>query len=285
MAHTTVPGDRSGALMAADRASSSLFGDVVQPDSLSLFSSTSSNPFALWMLQQDDDLPEDSGIRLVIDQTDETASKDPGITHDSLVLRAEETTTGSISEPVLHIQSPAIRGTFIRSPPDDKTQLGIQLPNISFQFRAIGSARPLCFEIGVRDEAGRRAAIRMSSFQAEPKLYLTQGKKLAGENGEKSIQDEVEALLHLPLTMAAAPSQDETSLTAWQVLTLPLDQLAKRLSDTSLLSHTGPKTSTKRFGSFHSISYVKVYANLRLRRVWCSRHLPDHDLPEFQLFS
>ncbi len=66
--------------MCAKHGSRSLFEDVVQPDSLSLFSSTSSNPFLLWALHQDSDLPEDSGIRLLVDASDEVAPSDPGIT-------------------------------------------------------------------------------------------------------------------------------------------------------------------------------------------------------------
>lgn len=271
--------------MASEHAPRSLFGSIVQPEAISLFSSTSSDPFALWTSHQDTALPEDSGIWLVIDETDKTASNDPDLTHASFVLRSEQTIRGSSSDPVLHIQSPAIRGTFIRSPPDESAELGIELPHLTFQLRAIGGARPFCLEIGIKDDAGRRAAIRVSSFQGEPRLYL--GSCIAAKNAEARTTKDAVALLHLPLTMAAHPDQDETSLTAWQVLTLPLDGLAKHLSDGSLASLAEVDTArrTQQFGRFHSVLYVKVYANIRLRRVWLSRHLPDHDLAEFQLFS
>lgn len=261
--------------MTAEQAPASLFGDFVQPDSLSLFSSTSSDPLALWAAHQDADLPEDSGIRLLIDETDGTAPNDPGITHESFGLRSEDTKKGASSEPVLHIQSPAIRSTFIRSPPSPGTELGLELAHISFQFKAIGRARPFAFEIGVMDDSGRQATIRVSSFQTAPKLYP------AGAAGTA-------AILHLPLTMAAQPGHDDTSLTSWQVLTLGLDRIGGHFSDLSLAarSEVGEERAEKQaFGRFHSISHVKVHANVRLRRVWCSRHLPDHDLPEFQLFS
>ncbi|SJX62129.1 uncharacterized protein SRS1_12978 [Sporisorium reilianum f. sp. reilianum] len=258
--------------MTAASASTSLFAAVVQPESLSLFSSTSSDPLALWALHQDVDLPEDSGIRLVIDDTNVTAPNDPGATHESFIVRSEDVRSGASSEPVLHIQSPAIRNAFIRSPAALGTELGIELPHISFQFKSIGSARPFALEVGIKDESGRRATIRVSSFQTAPKLYP------AGATGTGPV-------LHLPLRQ---PDQDETSLTSWQVLTLDLQQLAGHLNDTSLLASSdteGFRGPEQTFGRFHSITHVKIHANIRLRRVWCSRHLPDHDLPEFQLFS
>ncbi|KAI3481200.1 hypothetical protein L1887_56517 [Cichorium endivia] len=92
-------------------------------------------------------------------------------------------------------------------------------------------------------------------------------------------------LLHLPLTTAPTPDQDEATLTAWQVVTLPLDRIARSLSDTSLLSATPQDSRPSHldpFGEFDSISYVKIHANVRLRRIWCSNSLPDHDLAEFQ---
>ncbi|SPO22227.1 uncharacterized protein UTRI_02235_B [Ustilago trichophora] len=276
--------------MPLDHVSQSLFGDMVQPDSLSLFSSISLDPFALWSLHQDSDLQEDSGIRLLIDATDEVASSDPGITPETFTLRIEETVRGSSSDPVLHIQSPAIRNTFIRSPPIQDTDLSIKLPHVTFQFRSIGSSRPFVFEIGIWDHDGRPGAIRLSSFQTEPRLYFKhfRGKPPASMTDEQQDgSSRTEPLLHLPLEMAANPACDEASLTPWQVVTLPLDKLAKYLSDTSLIPHldTESMRQSRIFGSFHSISYVKVHANMRLRRVWCSKQLPDHDLAEFQVFS
>lgn len=257
--------------MASDHVPQSLFGDVVQPESLSLFSSTSSHPFALWSLHQDSDLQQDSGIRLLNDATDEPVR-------------------GSSSDPVLHIQSPAIRNTFIRSPPIKDTELGIKLPHVTFQFRSIGSSRPFVFEIGIRDDDGRTGTIRLSSFQTEPRLYL----KHLRRRPTASMTDEdydgasrTELLVHLPLELAATPASDETSLTPWQVVTLPLDKLARYLSDTSLITPVDTELlrQSQRFGNFHSISYIKVHANMRLRRVWCSQHLPDHELAEIQVFS
>ncbi|SOV04954.1 uncharacterized protein UDID_02996 [Ustilago sp. UG-2017a] len=276
--------------MASRAAPNSLLGDVVQPESLSLFSSTSSNPFALWALHQDPDLEEDSGIRLLIDSTDVTALHDAGIPVDSFKLRSDEPIRGSCSEPVLHIQSPSIRGTFIRSPPNKDTQLGIKLPYLTFQFRPIGSFRPFLFEVGIIDERHQQARIRVSSFQVEPKLYFkpAQDDRTLNANGQNGVK-KWEQILHLPLTMAAQPTQEQTSLTSWQVLTLPLDQFVKYCSDTCLLGHDRneqeKKSKMQRLGRFEAVSHVKVHANVRLRRVWCSKQLPDHDLAEFQVFS
>lgn len=271
-----------------EREPSSLFGDVVQPDALSLFSSTSSDPFALWALHPDPDLKEDSGICLVQDTTNELASSELGAASGTFQLRTDGTLKGSCSEPVLHIQSPAIRSTFVRSPPSDDIDLGITLSYITFQFKAMGSSKPLLFEIGLRDEHARRGRLRISSFQAEPKLYLSP----STSGSANPIEDQpgsnaVEPILHLPLQMAARPDTDETSFTAWQVVSLPLDRIAQHFSDGLFVANAEKDSIPKSeiFGRFHSISYVKVYANLRLRRVWCSRHLPDHDLSEFQVFA
>lgn len=274
--------------MAPDHASQTLFEDVVQPDALSLFSSTSSQPLALWAVHQDADLPEDSGVRLLVDASNEVALNDPGLTDRSFVLRIETARKGSSSEPVLHIQSPAIRNTSIRCPPENSKKLDIKLAHISFQYKSIGRSRPFSFEVGIKDEEGRGGTIRVSSFQAKPRLHLFAGiDQDRIEGGESRAGDSRHALLHLPLALSIDPEHDQTTLTAWQVVTLPLDRLAQHLSDHSLSSSAGSTETrnTKPFGSFHSISYVKVYANVRLRRVWCSRQLPDHDLPEFQLFS
>lgn len=276
--------------MASKAASHSLFEDVVQPESLSLFSSASSKPFALWTLHQDPDLEEDSGIRLLVDSTDEIAPSDQSDTSPSFMLRSDQPARGSSSETVLHIQSPAIRNTFIRSPPDKDTDLGIKLPYMTFQLRAIGGSRPFLIEIGIRDDQRRGATIRISSFQIEPKLYLKRHQSGKDQNiSRQKNPDTVKTILHLPLTMAAQPAQDETSLTAWQVLTLSLDRLAEHCSDTSLMGeHEAAQeivARLERFGSFEAVTYVKVHANMRLRRVWCSKQLPDHDLAEFQIFS
>lgn len=274
--------------MAPSQAAQSLFGHVVQPDSLSLFSSTSSDALALWTSHQDADLLEDSGIRLLNDATNEIAPYDSGTTDQSFVLRSEVTCKGNSSEPVLHIQSPAIRKTFIQSPPDDKDELGILVGQISFQFKTLGRSRPFAFEVGVKDDEGQLGAIRVSSFQTEPRLYLALTNKASAsvEQGTK-FGGRTVAVLHLPLSMAFGRDHDETSLTTWQVLTLPLNRLARHLSDTSLAkcTETMRTQNATLFGNFHSISYVKVHANMRLRRVWCSQRLPDHDLPEFQMFS
>ncbi|GAC92540.1 hypothetical protein PHSY_000094 [Pseudozyma hubeiensis SY62] len=266
-----------------------LFRDTVQSDSIALFSSTSSQPLALWSHHQDVDLPEDSGIQLVIDATDVIAPNSLDITHESFTLRTEETRRGRTSEPVLHIQSPAVRGTFIRSPPDDQTDLGVRLPYISIQYRAIGKSRHFAFEVGVADRQGRRGIIRVSSFHIEPRLYLpTTSQQVASDDQSTGSECSQGAILHLPLSMTIDSNLDETSHASWQVLTLPLERITKHLSNAALVEHSDAHKSFHHtaFGTFHSVTYVKIHANVRLRRVWCSGRLPDHfDLPEFQLFS
>ena len=269
-------------------ASHGLFGDIVQPESLSLFSSTSSDPLALWGLHRDPELEEDSGIQLLNDATNNVASSDLGETSAAFKLRVEPAARGNSSETVLHIQSPAIRNTFICSPPSLDAELAIKLPYISFQLRPIGNARPFAFEVGIKDRAGRTGILRFSSFQTRPKLYLPLSRSASTGSSEFMKSRRFRALLHLPLSMASTPDQDEATLTSWQVVTLPIDRIAQSLSDTSLLSAT-PRDSAPPdldpFGELESISYVKVHANMRLRRIWCSHSLPDHDLAEIQVFS
>lgn len=265
-----------------------LFRDAVQADSIALFSSTSSQPLALWSHHQDEDLPEDSGIQLVVDATDAIAPNDPSITHESFTPRTEETRRGHSSEPVLHIQSPAVRGTFIRSPPGPQADLGVQLPHFSIQYRAIGKSRPFAFEVGVADRQGRRGVIRLSTFQIEPQLYPpTTSQQTASKDPSTESDHSEGAVLHLPLTVAVNSNVDETTLTSWRVLTLLLDRLSKHFSNTALVKHADAQgvLDHTTFGIFHSVTYVKIYANVRLRRIWCSQRLPDHLLAEFQLFS
>jgi hypothetical protein len=269
-------------------ASRSLFGDTVQPESLSLFSSTSSDPLALWTLHRDTELAEDSGVQILADATDAAAPSDLEEATSGFKLRVEAASRGTSIETVLHIQSPAIRNTFIRSPPSLEAELGIKLPHISFQFRSIGNARPFAFEVGIKDRIGCSGIVRLSSFQTKPKLYLPLASSATAGPSEPMKSRPSRPLLHLPLTTAPTPDQDEATLTAWQVVTLPLDRIARSLSDTSLLSATPQDSRPSHldpFGEFDSISYVKIHANVRLRRIWCSNSLPDHDLAEFQVFT
>lgn len=269
-------------------ASRSLFGDTVQPESLSLFSSTSSDPLALWTLHRDTELAEDSGVQILADATDAAAPSDLEEATSGFKLRVEAASRGTSIETVLHIQSPAIRNTFVRSPPSLEAELGIKLPHISFQFRSIGNARPFAFEVGIKDRIGCSGIVRLSSFQTKPKLYLPLASSATAGPSEPMKSRPSRPLLHLPLTTAPTPDQDEATLTAWQVVTLPLDRIARSLSDTSLLSATPQDSRPSHldpFGEFDSISYVKIHANVRLRRIWCSNSLPDHDLAEFQVFT
>ncbi|PWY98603.1 hypothetical protein BCV70DRAFT_201925 [Testicularia cyperi] len=311
--------------------STSLFGQVSQPSSMCLFSSTSSDPLALWSTQVDRDLPDDAGVLLLHDATAEVAATDlSGSVSDTFQLRCERQPRGALAETVLHIQSPAIRNTFIRSPPlthpTMQEELGIRLPIVTIQHCAIGS-RPFLFEIGVRDSRGSRGRIRVSNFQTEPRLHpatKTAGatavvdgntavtdksadRRKAGSFNTQSHPamkvDDEGPLLHLPLQSAATPDQEASALTSWQTVSLPLDRLCAHLSNSSLIRKTEhdarrldgqrgtrPTAATatataNRFEAFHCITHVTVHANVRLRRIWCSQHLPDHTLPELQLFS
>lgn len=120
-------------------------------------------------------------------------------------------------------------------------------------------------------------------------------------------------LLHLPLLL---PSSSSRPLTSWCTINLNLPTLLTHFLSASLLRPDGdedadlpdsddddgdvplPTTSSAsqrilqtRFnqvpaGTYSYVSYVKVYATCRLRRIWFSEDGPKQRLPwEFQLYA
>ncbi|KAI0302406.1 hypothetical protein B0F90DRAFT_1911626 [Multifurca ochricompacta] len=165
----------------------------------------------------------------------------------------------ALTQTVLHLQSPSLTRAYIRCPPHDwgrscigrEGDLGLKHPWVHIQVRNMG--RPWSFELGLVDQTGREGIVRCSTFQNEPLLKPTSP-----------------PLLHLPLSF---PSASTTPLTSWSTISLYLP---------TLLLHEIELPSAR----FSHVSYVKVYATCRLKRVWFSEADSSQKLPwEFELYA
>ncbi|KAG7448479.1 uncharacterized protein BT62DRAFT_929563 [Guyanagaster necrorhizus] len=248
---------------------STIFGSTVQPATVSLFSSTGSQPLYLFESAQDDSLPTESFIHLLNDTSSEPIPESPRklISPPSIESDVCDGNGYSLCQTVLHIQSPTLQATYIKS----KGDLGLNHPWFNLQVRTLG--REWSFEIGIVDRMKRVGVIRLSTFQKSARLKLpVRGKP---------------ALLHLPLPFPMA-SESSHLLTAWSTVTLNLPSLMPHFSDLSLLEDNGDarRSLNTVAGAFSHISYVKIYSTCRLRRIWFSQEGPGAELPwEFQLYS
>ncbi|KAJ7800395.1 hypothetical protein B0H14DRAFT_2900097 [Mycena olivaceomarginata] len=233
-----------------------MFGNTVQPEIVSLFSSTGSDPLGLFGRACDALLPADSFIHLLIDNSSLPVPPAPAVpilppSRDNSDEAESSNTSGlSLSQRVLHIQSPTLHTTYIRCP-SDNSHLGLKHPWLHIQARDMG--RPFSFEVGLVDRAGLVGVVRLSTFQKEPRL-------------KRPTNPSSPPLLHLPLSF---PSISSRPLTAWATVTLHL-----------------PTLMPASFGAFAHTSYVKVYATCRLRRIWFSQSGPSKQAPwEFELYG
>ncbi len=148
-----------------------MLNSTVQPPLISLFSSTGSDPLGLFLSFKDHSLPEDSCIILVNDASGESYesggndSRAKLISPPSVESTLDEGRAYSLSQTVLHIQSPTMRTTFIQSHGD----LGIKHPWIHLQVRNMG--REWGFEVGVVDQSKRRGTVRLSTFQVSRRSW------------------------------------------------------------------------------------------------------------------
>lgn len=151
-----------------------MFARSVQPDVVSLFSSTGSDPLGLFSLQVDGSLPSDSFIHLLNDSTSLPAPPPPAalITAPSVYRdQLAETSQGhQLNQTVLHVQSPTLRKTFIQCPPSVPSHassssgvLGLKHTWLHIQVRNLG--RDWSFEVGIVDKSGRQGIVRCSTFQ------------------------------------------------------------------------------------------------------------------------
>ena len=191
----TTPATGRSLLMPSARMScagcfqTTMFSASLQPPIVSLFSSTGSNPLALWAAREDASLPADSFVCLLQDASSTPAPPPPAKLISPLALD-QDTEHGrgegyTLSQTVLHLQSPTLRTTFVQCPSIADGVLGMKHPWIHLQVRNMG--REWSFEVGVVDRAGREGVIRLSTFQViplfndlSPKIYSFENAPSAG---------------------------------------------------------------------------------------------------------
>ncbi|KAF9269695.1 hypothetical protein L218DRAFT_916056 [Marasmius fiardii PR-910] len=281
-----------------------LFSAALQPGIVSLFSSTSSDPLFLFSRHTDKSLSSDSLIHFVDDETSEPAPPHPASLISVLgqgLGRPDDTAEQTLHQTVLHLQSPTLPTTYIQCPPhgSDVQSLGLKHPWIQFQLRDLG--RECSVEIGIVDQMCRAGRIRLSTFQQEPHLKLPPSSARNNDHLSKSFGSNHSPLLHLPLSF---PPSSSRPLTSWTTITLNIPSFLpyfSALAKTDL--HTKPGDSdlptsqsierniilrTLPNGTYSHVSYVRVYATCRLRRIWFSETSPSHGhkVPwEFELYG
>lgn len=173
-----------------------MFSHTVQPPLISLLNSAAIPALSpLWTAHTDPDLPEDSAICVVMDDEPTASSSSSsssegrnwkpvtqgwGTTPPSqnldyaaqLAFVPKHIAIGSLAQPVIHIQSPTIRTTYIQSGSLSQP-LGVELPWFGIQFRRLGG-REVSLEVGVVDTQGNEGRIRFSSFQVRHLVRLRQ---------------------------------------------------------------------------------------------------------------
>ena len=239
-----------------------LFSAVSQPATVSLFSSTGSEPLQLFVVCTDPGLQSDSFLHFLHDRT----STPPPLAPAKLLGEGSPTPYALLDQTVLHIQGPAVRSTYIES-----TNLGLTHPWMHLQVRDLG--KPWAFEVGVADQRGRKGIIRISRFQTVPAL------KVNGANVP---------MLVLPLSFA---QKTEHTLTEWSTVSLQLEALVPSFSRRDILDSAQSSAPAAAApiavpAKFTCVTYVRVYATCRLRRLWFSVGGPNQRLPwELELYG
>ena len=161
-----------------------MFATSMQPSVVSVFSSTGSNPLALFTVHKDASLPSDSVVHLLNDSSSLPAPPSPAIIISAPCLQ-ENSSGYSLDQSVLHIQSPTLPTTFIQCPPNHPSlrssiggsgsrtargsDLGMKHPWIHIQARNLG--REWSFEVGLVDRSGKLGVVRCSTFQVR-RIFL-----------------------------------------------------------------------------------------------------------------
>ena len=266
-----------------------MFSRSFQPSIVSLFSSTGSDPFTgLWAVQKDEALPEDSFIHLLNDETSlPSPPRDQNLVSDNDANTSRQMTR--LDQTVLHIQSPTLPTTYIRCPSAD-SDLHLKHPWLHIQVKRLG--REWSFEVGIIDHAGREGVIRCSTFKVTAPFPYSANysfRCFLQKQPSLKLSSDTPPLLHLPLMF---PPTSSLPLTSWCSVDLNVATYLPSFSASSLLSTpdderpSGP-TRPVPSGTFSHISYIKVYATCRLRRIWLSETWPlDQRVPwEFELYS
>ncbi|GAA6027165.1 hypothetical protein JCM8097_002447 [Rhodosporidiobolus ruineniae] len=251
-----------------------LLDNVVQPDVLSLFSSTSSHPLLLASALTVPPTPSnESFIALLPDSCSpdcdggETllawAGQDGGLEERVASLRAVranaqagegETPLKDVRGRVLHLQAPDCRTTSVRwgwmpssSSSWKEEGLGVELDRLHLQIKDMGQA---CYvDVAVLSEDGEVVVVRASTWQSAPNLHPATPSR--------------PRLLHLPLLFPSSSSSSTPLLTRWTTLTLPLSTLFSSVPPSSSSTASHPPR-------FKAVLGVEVHATCRLRRVWFS---------------
>ncbi|KAI9510289.1 hypothetical protein F5148DRAFT_976946 [Russula earlei] len=268
-----------------------MFSGSVQPAVVSLFSSTGSEPLYLWSVTTDSSLPSDSFTCFLDDSKSTPTPPPPAVLISPHPVGADasgadrtdnvpERMGYALTQTVLHIQSPSVTKTYLRCPPfgwargrvGREGDLGLKHPWVHIQVRNMG--RSWSFELGLVDQAGKEGVVRCSTFQNSPKLKPTSP-----------------PLLHLPLTF---PTASTTPLTSWSTITMYLPSLISHFSTGALARNLYDEEEEEvrldeielPSARFSHVSYVKIYATCRLKRIWFSEADSSQRLPwEFELYA
>ncbi|KAJ9092877.1 hypothetical protein QFC20_007250 [Naganishia adeliensis] len=165
-----------------------------------------------------------------------------------LAFAPKHVAIGSLAQPVIHIQSPTIRTTYIQSGSLSQP-LGIELPWFGIQLRRSGG-REVSLEVGVVDTQGNEGRIRFSSFQTTPTVRFSETHP---------------PILHIPLKFPI-----DAPLTPWLSLHLNLTSLLPLFHSSALTLSNNPVSHRPLPKKYASTTYIRVYANCRVKRVWMS---------------
>ncbi|KAI6043998.1 hypothetical protein EDC04DRAFT_501246 [Pisolithus marmoratus] len=268
-----------------------MFSGSVQPNIVCLFSSTGSQPLSLFSVQADAALPSDSFVHLLNDSASLPVPSEASLISPPKAYHDEdggECIGKQLRQTVLHIQSPTLRTTFIQCPPsfsfraDDK---GLGLKHGWLQIQVRNLAREWSFEVGIVDKAGKHGVVRCSTFQKYPTLRCNYN---------------LAPVLQLPLNF---PSSSSNALTAWSTVTIHLPSFIPQFAsvsrdqrsrtdasdeDGSTDASSVPSPQFLPGGAYAHLTYVKIYATCRLRRIWLSDSAPGAGGPipwEFELYG
>ncbi len=151
---------------------------LLQPPLFTLLDSSSKPALSpLFYTHIDQDLPDDSFICTLQDDTKQpTESSQPiASTSATPAYIPHSAAKGSTIHPVIHIQSPTVRTTYIQAGGSQARwnskgkgraaePLGVELPWLGMQIKRLGR-RDLAFEVGLVDVKGGEGILRFSSFQ------------------------------------------------------------------------------------------------------------------------
>ncbi len=197
--------------------------------------------------------------------------------------------------------------------------LGLKHPWIHIQVRNMG--RPWSFELSLVDQAGKEGIVRCSTFQVAIVFHSSNPQSFADGSrfgnivrwrsrfhnilslvyfrlsltcsplqNEPTLKPSSPPLLHLPLSF---PTASTTPLTSWSTITMYLPTLISHFSSRALVRNLQDDEEDVRLyeielpsARFSHVSYVKVYATCRLKRIWLCEADSSQRLPwEFELYA